>query len=92
METDAPRGAAQACELEQGCLITPREALNSGKQTEQRETKPKACALLAQEKRWHAKEVKHKWKGIQVNFLEELTLSETCLDVPDFKPPWAKCK
>lgn len=43
---------------------------------------------------WHRREdskpeVKHKWKGIQVNFLEELTLLEKCLDVWDFKQPQA---
>ncbi|KAF6084383.1 hypothetical protein HJG60_008645 [Phyllostomus discolor] len=92
VETDAPTGAAQVSGLERACLGTTREALNSAKQTERRETKPKACALLAQEERQHAKEVKHKQKGIQVNFLEELTLSETCLDVPGFKQPWAKWK
>lgn len=83
-------GGAQVSGLERGFLIITREALNPGKQAEWSDTTRKRCALLAQEKRQQAKEVKHKWKGIQVNFLEELTLFETCLDVPDIKQPWAE--
>lgn len=76
--------------LEWGFLIITREALNPGKQTEWSDATQKRCPLLAQEKRQQAKEVKHKWKGIQVNFLEELTLFEACLHVPGFKQPWAE--
>lgn len=42
-------------------------------------------SCMAQGKRGQAKEVRHKWKGIQVNFLEERTLRETCVNVPDFQ-------
>lgn len=47
-------------------------------------------SCLAQEKGRQAKQVRHKWKGIQAHFLEERTLCETRLDVPDFKQPQAK--
>lgn len=79
VETDVTRGVQMVSELEWELLILPREALNPGKQTEWSDTKVKWCALLAQEKRQQAKGVKRKWKGIQVNFLEELTLFETWL-------------
>lgn len=90
VQTEAARGVPRFSELKWEFLMTSREALNPGKQTEWSDTKPKAWARLAQEKRQQAKEVKHKWKGIQVHFLEELTLFETCLGVPDFKKPQAK--
>lgn len=89
IETDVTKGVPQVSGLEWEFLIINRDALNPGKQAKWRDTTLKKCALLAQEKRQQAKEVKHKWKGIQVNFLEELMLFETCLDVPDFKQPQA---
>ena len=85
VETHVTRGVQRVSELEWEFLILPREAVNPRKQTEWNDTKVKWYALLAQEKRQQAKGVKHKWKGIQVNFLDELTLFETCLDVLDFQ-------
>ena len=72
-------------------LIITGEALNPEKQTEWSDPELKGYAILeAQEKGQQAKEVKLKWKGIEVNFLEELTPFETCLDLPDLKQPQAE--
>lgn len=70
-------------------MIT-REALNPASRQNRVIPHEKGVLSLAQGERQQAKELKHKWKGIQVNFLEELTLFETCLDVPDFKQPRAE--
>lgn len=55
-------------------LIFLREAW-SPIQTERSDNRPKGCVVLAQKRSKQAREVK--WKRIQVNFLEELTLFET---------------
>lgn len=64
-------------------MIT-REALNPASRQNGVIPHETGVLSLAQGKRQQAKELKRKWKGIQVNFLEELTLFETCLDVSDF--------